>query len=82
MTAECLYTLQWDGPFSHQNCPFPWGNLDYHLIHGSLGLRPTQVLNPNGISSAVLHGSLEWQTDQPTDKPRYLVRKNRPHLPT
>ena len=28
MTAECPYTLQWDGPFTLQNCPFPWEDLD------------------------------------------------------
>jgi len=66
--CRCLYTLQWDAHFSHQNCPCPWGNLDCHLIHGSLGLRPTQVLNPNGIliGSAVLQGSLVWQTNHAT----------------
>jgi len=37
MTAECPYTLQWDVPFFPQNCPFPWGDLDPHLIHGFLG---------------------------------------------
>jgi len=25
MTAECPYTLQWDAPFPHQNCPLPNG---------------------------------------------------------
>jgi len=35
--AECPYTLQWDAPFRPQNCSFPWGNLDPHLIRGSLG---------------------------------------------
>jgi len=24
-------------PLSPQNCPFPWGDLDPHLIHGPLG---------------------------------------------
>jgi len=37
MTAECPYALQWDAPFPLQNCPFPWGDMDPHLIHGSLG---------------------------------------------
>jgi len=42
---------------------------------------PTQVLNPNGIyiSSAVFAG-LTSVTDRPTDRPRYSVGNNRPHL--
>jgi len=36
-TAECPYSLQWDAPFSPQNCPFPWGHRAPNLIHGSLG---------------------------------------------
>jgi len=26
-------TLEWGA----QNCPFPWGDLDPYIIHGSLG---------------------------------------------
>jgi len=37
VTAEYPYTLHRDAPFPPQNCPFPWGDLDFHLIHGSLG---------------------------------------------
>jgi len=53
------------------------------LIHGSL---PTRVLNPNGIS--FLQFSLYSVTDRPTDRPtetdrpRYSVGNNRPHLHT
>jgi len=36
MTAELLYFTM-GCPFSPQNCAFPWGDLDPHLIHGSLG---------------------------------------------
>jgi len=46
MTTECLYTLQWDALSPNQSCPFPWGDLDCHLIHGW----PTGVLNPKSIS--------------------------------
>jgi len=35
LTAKCPYTMGY--PFPPQNCPFPWGDLDPHLIHGSLG---------------------------------------------
>jgi len=75
MTAGCPYTLEWDAPFPLKIAP----------SHG--GLEPpsnawfpgsTQVLNPNGISigSAVFAG-LTTATDKQTDKPRYLVGKNR-----
>jgi len=68
-------------PFSPNICPFPWGiwTPSNTWFHGS-----TQVLNPNGssISAAVLQGSLVWQTDRQTDRPRYSVGKNRPHLRT
>jgi len=35
MTAECVYILQWDAHSPPKNYPFPWGDLDLHLIHGS-----------------------------------------------
>jgi len=62
--------------------PFPkivpsHGDLDPHLIRGSLG--PTRVLNyPNGISvgSAVLAG-LTDVTDRPTDHATWLVTIDR-----
>jgi len=62
--------------------PLPMGDLDPHLIHGSLD-PPESVLNPNGISigSAVIAG-LTSVTDRPTDRPRYSVGNNRPHLPS
>jgi len=41
----------------------------------------TRALNPNGISigSAVFVG-FNTVTDRPTDRPRYSVGNNRPHL--
>ena len=38
MTAECPVPILYNGmPLSPpQNCPFPWGDMDPHLIHGSL----------------------------------------------
>jgi len=46
----------------------------------------TRVLNLNGIYldrfSRFLQGSLVWQTERQTDRPRYSVGNNRPHLPT
>jgi len=36
LTTECFYTLQW-AALPPQNCLLPCGDLDSHLIHGSLG---------------------------------------------
>jgi len=36
----------------------------------------------SAVSQAVLQGSRLWQTDRPTDRPRYSVCNNRPHLCT
>ena len=46
---------------------------------------PTRILNPNVISIAsdvLLHGSLLWHCARQTDRPRYAVYNNRPHLRT
>ena len=53
-------------PLSPSKLPLPMGDLDPHLIHGSLG--PPRVHNPNGISigSAVFAG-LTSVTDRTTD---------------
>jgi len=58
-------------PFSPQNCPFLWGYLDPHLIHGSLGPPESsiQVVQP------FLQGSLVWQTDRLTDHATRSVTK-------
>ena len=50
-----------------QNCPFPLGDLEPRLIHGSLGPPSPQ---PNGISIAVaVFAGLTSVTDRPTDRP-------------
>jgi len=64
--------------FPHpQNCPFPWGDLDPYLIHGSF----TRVPNPNGTSIgwAIFAGFITV-TDRQTDRPRYSICNYRPHL--
>jgi len=45
-------------------------------------LLPTRVQNPNGIATcaAVFAGSWRWRTDRETNRPRYSVCNNRPHL--
>jgi len=67
--AESPYTLQWAAPFFLKIAP-SHGDLDRHLIHGSLAPR---VHNPNGmlIGSAVF-ACLMIVTDRPTeDRPWY-----------
>jgi len=54
--------------------PFPRGDLDPHLTGGSLG--PPKS---SSIDAAVFAG-LTSVTDRLTDRPRYLVGNNRPHL--
>jgi len=65
-------------PFPPQNCPFPWGDLDPHLIHGSLG-----TPKPKSIGASIFAGLTtvtDRQTDWPTDRPCYSVCNNRPYL--
>jgi len=65
--AQC-FSLGWT------NCPFPWGNLDTHLVHGYLG--------PPESSRSVqpfLKGSRTWPRNGQTHRQTTLC-SNRPHL--
>jgi len=86
-TGDCRVSL-----YFTMGCPFP---LKIATSHGGCGppsntwfLGPNRVLNLNGIliGSAILQGSLVWQTDRQTekasDKPCYSVGNNRTHLHT
>ena len=78
MTAEYPYNLQWDAPFPLKIPPFHGGSgtPSNTWFPGS-----TRVLNAKGISiSLAVFAGLTSVTDQPTDRPRYLVDNNRPHL--
>jgi len=76
LAAECPCTLQWP-PLPPQNCPFPWGDLDPHLTHGSLAqLSPQPKRHLDRFSRLCRDHYCEW----PTDRPRYSVCNNRPHL--
>jgi len=59
-----------------QNCPFPCGYLNLHLIWGSLGLPESSTQTASRSVQPFLQGSLLWQTDRPC----YSVSNNRPHL--
>ena len=67
MTTECPYTLYSDAPFPPQNCPCLSGDLDPHVIHGSLDPSESSTQTASRSVQLFLQGSLVWQTDQPTD---------------
>jgi len=129
--SERPYTSHWAALSPSQNCLFPWGDLDCHVIRDSLGpsnptiqmatrlaepflrssvhsvpilsngpplphencpfslgiwtpsntwlLRPTQILNPNGIS---IRSAVFAHLTTVTDRPCNLVCNNRLHLRT
>jgi len=64
--------------FSPQNCPFPWGYLNHHLILGppeSSTQTASRSVQPF-LQGSVAHCVTDRQTDRPTDKPRYSVGNN------
>jgi len=58
MTADSPYTSQWNAPFSAQNFPFPWGDLNPHLIHSSLGQPESSTQSTYRSVQPFLQGSL------------------------
>jgi len=54
-------------PFPPQNCPFPRGDLDTHLIHDSMGPSKPATQTASRSVQPFLQGSLLWQTDRQTD---------------
>jgi len=79
LTCECHYVHNGTS-LSPSKLPIPMGDLGPSL---TWFLGPTRVLNPNcfSIGSAVFAG-LTTVTDRQTDRPRYSVCNNRPHLHT
>jgi len=67
MKAQCPYTLQWDAPFPLKIAPSRWGDLDSHLIHGSLGQPKSSTQMAYRSVQPFLQGSLVWQTNRLTD---------------
>ena len=57
MTVECPYTLQWNTPFSPQNCPF---------AGGSGPPSSTWFSGPTGVFGAAVFAGLISVTDQQT----------------
>jgi len=70
MTAECPYTLQWFVCFPLKIAPSHvgiWTSCNTWFI----GPARARNANDNLIVSAVLQGSLVWQTDRATERPTY-----------
>jgi len=65
-TTLCPYTLQWDAHFPPKISPFPWGDLDPHLIHGSPGPPKSSTQTAARSVQPFLQGSVGWQTDRQT----------------
>jgi len=94
MTAECPYTSQWDVPSPPLKNVLPMGDLELHLIHGSLGPSESSTQTRSESVQSFCKGSVSllWQTerqfdrltygqtDWQTDKPRYSVGNNRPQI--
>jgi len=76
---QSVPTLYNGTPLSPSKLPLPMGGSEPPSNTWFPG--PTQVLNPNGISisSAVL-AELTSVTDRQTNRPRYSVGNNRPHM--
>jgi len=77
-TAHCREApILHNGPIvSPQNCPFPWRHPDSNLLGGSFGTHESTTKTASGVAQPFLHGSQLWQTD----RPRYSIYNNRPHL--
>ena len=83
LTLHYPYTLLWDGPFPTQNGPFPWGDLDPHLIHGDC--RPPHPTCQTASRSVqpFCHNASSWPTtDRQTDRPTMNMAKYKSHLYT
>ena len=66
-------TILYNGrPFT-QSCPFPWGDLDHHLINGSSGQPESSTQMASWSVQPFLQGSLVWQTDRQTDRQTTLL---------
>ena len=65
-------------PFSPQNCPLRTGGSAPHLILGSLG--PPESPQPKRHLDQFSRFCRVHDRDRPTDRPRYSICNNGPHL--
>jgi len=81
--AESPYTLQWAASFFPSKLLIHMGGLDSQVIHGYVGPDEfTTQLQLNWFSQFCRANYSDRQTDRLTDRPRYSVCNNRPHLRT
>ena len=80
-TAHGWYSLYFARgcPFLPQNCSFSWGNLDHHLIHGSLGPPQSTTQITSRLVQPFSQGPLLWQQTHKQNRPCYSICNNRPH---
>ena len=74
--------MTWAGPFWPRKLPFhALGSELPHLIHGSFVQPESTSQTASWPVQPLLQHSRSWETDrQKTDRPRYSVCSNRPHL--
>jgi len=75
ITTEYPYTLQWDARSlpPPKNIASSHRDLNPHLTHGSLSQPESSTKTASRSVQPFLQGSLVWQTDRQTDRPRYSV---------
>jgi len=81
LTGECPYTLQWAAP-SPSKLPLPIGRSGPHLTHDSLGRWAHPSLPSKRHLDRFSRFCRAHYCDRQTDRPRYSVCNNRPHLRT
>jgi len=81
LMPDSHYTLQRATPFPSRNCTFQWGNLNPHLIHGSMG-PPKSSSQTASRSVQQFFAGLTSVTHWPIGRPCDSVCNNRPHLHT
>jgi len=79
---QSVLTL-YNGPFlppSKSKLLLPTGDLDCHLIHGSLGPSKSSTKMASRSVQSFLQGSLMWQTDRPTEHTTRSVTTGRIYI--
>jgi len=82
-TAAVTHNAFFQWAENPQNCLFPLGDLDPHLIHGFLGPPEYSLKSVSwSVRPFCRAHERDQQTDRYTDRLRYSVCSNRPHLAT
>jgi len=63
-TPQSPHWLQWDVPHLLQNCPFPFDDYHFHLIHPSLEWLHSPHQMASGSSQSFCHNTLSRHTDR------------------